>query len=72
MSWWYFHIIDNKVVLANPDDFKSRPKDANPSNGNPYTPWYQTEEHQDVTHIHIKANDYESAFKKAKLLMCNN
>tara|TARA_Y100000310_G_C20574606_1_gene759821 strand:- start:569 stop:718 length:150 start_codon:yes stop_codon:yes gene_type:complete len=45
--------------------FKSRPKDANPDQGNPHTPWYQVEKHSDENHVHIKARTKEEALSIA-------
>ena len=65
-KWWYFEFDENgNLRLANKNDFKHRPSDANPDGGNPYTPWYQTEDHYNDDHIHIKAINYSVAFKKA-------
>lgn len=65
-KWWYFEFDENSNLrLANKNDFKHRPSDANPDQGDPYTPWYQTEDHYNDDHIHIKAINYSVAFKKA-------
>ena len=65
--WWYFKFNEKGgLYLADKSDFKNRPSDANPDQGNPYTPWHQTDDHYDEHHIHIKAINYSEAFKKAK------
>ena len=56
-----FQVIDPKSIGARPDD-------ANPCLGNPYTPWYQTEEHLDEEHVHIRAQDVHHAEARAKKL----
>jgi hypothetical protein len=65
-KWWYFEFDENgDIRLADKNIFKYRPEDANPSEGNPYTPWYELEDHHNDEHIHIKAMDYSIAFRKA-------
>jgi hypothetical protein len=65
-KWWYFEFDENRnLCLANKNKFKHRPSDANPDQGNPYTPWYELEDHHNDDHIHIKAINYSAAFKKA-------
>ena len=65
-KWWYFEFDKNRNLrLADKNDFKHRPSDANPDQGNPYTPWYELEDHYNNEHIHIKAINYSAAFKKA-------
>ena len=64
--WWYFEFSkDGNLRLADKSKFKYRPEDANPSEGNPYTPWYELEDHHNDEHIHIKAINYPVALKKA-------
>ena len=66
-KWWYFEFDENRNLhLADKNNFKHRPSDANPNQENPYTPWYQTNDHYDDHHIHIKAINYSKALKKAK------
>ena len=67
--WWYFHRDENDLILASDSDFDERPVDANYDQGNPHTPWYQTNEHFDEDHIHVYAPTYQSAYKKALSLL---
>ena len=69
MRWWYFERDEVDLVLVSDAYFEERPLDANPSNGNPHTPWYQHEHHFDEHHVHVYASDYQSAYKKAKLII---
>jgi hypothetical protein len=65
-KWWYFiKNDDDTLTLAPKEMFKSRPKDANPDNGNSYTPWYQLKNHLDEYHVHIKATTKEEALSIA-------
>ena len=69
-KWWYFEFNENgSLRLANKNKFKHRPSDANPDQGNPYTPWYQVKDHYDNDHIHIKATNHSMAFKKANAIL---
>ena len=65
MKWWYFERDGVDLVLVSDAYFEERPLDANPSNGNPHTPWYKNQNHFDDEHVHVKASNYEAAYKKA-------
>lgn len=67
MKWWIFKIVFDTLLLE--VNHPKRPSDANPSNGDPATPWYQTEEHWDESHIHILANNESEAVHKAYQIM---
>ena len=69
IRWWYFHREDGALVLAVDSDFPDRPIDANDDEGNPHTPWYQTKEHFDEDHVHVRAAKYETAINKALKLL---
>jgi hypothetical protein len=72
-EWWYFELDeDDNLRLADKNKFKHRPSDANPDQGNPYTPWYELEDHYNDEHIHIKAVNYPRALKKAIQIKENN
>ena len=68
-KWWYFHVrkvgTQIRISLADPTAFEPRPEGAHPDHGNPYTPWYRTEDHIDDIHIHIKAVSETAARAKA-------
>jgi len=66
--WWYFRIESGSLVLAEPSEFQERPLDANPCDGNVFTPWYNLEDHADNVHAHVKADTYSEALEKATLL----
>lgn len=69
MRWWFFHRKNDVLTLAVDKDFPNRPSDANPSLGNSHTPWYQTKDHFDEYHVHLRAAKYETAIKKAYKLL---
>lgn len=73
LRWFYVSIKrDNKGApvfeVPTSDFFKKRPDGANPSRGNPHTPWHKIEEHIDLTHAHIYAESEEHAKTRAKTL----
>lgn len=65
MKWYYFAIEGGALCLVGDEFFDGRPVDANECGGNPHTPWYQTEDHYDSKHIHIRAANTECALIKA-------
>jgi hypothetical protein len=70
MEWWIFKIQDGEVNLMTVEELPPRPSDARePENGDPYTPWYELQEHWDDEHIHIKAPSKEVAEIKAKNIL---
>jgi hypothetical protein len=65
-AWFFFLVTEDGVTLCPPSEMAPRPADAQPDHGNPYTPWYQTVEHWDADHIHIKALSTYTAVERAK------
>jgi len=65
MIWYYFAIEDGALCLVGDEFFSDRPAHANECGSNPHTPWYQTEDHYDSNHIHIRAANAECALIKA-------
>lgn len=73
VRWYYVSVRigeDGEPVfrVAEPASLGKRPKGANPCLGNPYTPWYRTDEHLDESHVHIRAQDVYHAEKRARIL----
>ena len=73
MNWFHVSVEigfdgSRTFKITDPDDLEDRPKDANPEKGNPYTPWYQKEEHIDENHVHIYAQNAIHAIMRAKQL----
>lgn len=64
-TWWLYDITEGGPVLADPEKMPQRPSGARPSGGNPYTPYYKSEEHYDALHIHILARGRYNADAKA-------
>lgn len=69
MTWYYFEIKEDSVSLVDDDYFGHRPSDANDCGGNPHTPWYQTQDHWDEDHIHIRAANADQALIKAMSIL---
>jgi len=69
MSWYYFIRNGNNIVPLKPERLPPRPKDANPDNGDPFTPWYELGDHWDEEHIHIRASSPKEAARKANDLI---
>ena len=55
MRWYYFIRNGNNIVPMKPERLPARPHDANPDNGDPFTPWYEAKDHWDDDHVHIRA-----------------
>lgn len=69
MRWYYFIRADNKLLpRRDGGHVPRRPADANPDNGDPLTPWYETTDHLDDEHIHVLAESSEDAADKARTL----
>lgn len=64
MKWYIFLVHAQGVTLET--EVVPRPLDARPAHGDPFTPWYKTEEHYDEEHIHIQAPSFLEAVKKAE------
>ena len=71
MQWFYFKRIGKKLLPMNPlaKYLPPRPSDANPDNGDILTPWYETEDHFDDEHVHVKENSLERALERAHALI---
>lgn len=64
MKWFIFLVHTHGFTLET--EIVPRPLDARPALGDPFTPWYQTEEHYDEEHIHIQAPSLADALEKAE------
>lgn len=62
---WFIFIVDPEGIHLE-TKVEPRPADARPDNGDPFTPYYKTEEHYDNRHIHIKGSSLEEALTRAK------
>ena len=65
MRWYYFIRNGDRLVMAKHYQIPVRPEDANPDNGDPLTPWYETKAHFDENHVHVRASCDEEATKIA-------
>jgi hypothetical protein len=63
MIWYIFLLNTGEPVLDTV--VAPRPESANPPVGGPFTPWFDTEDHWDQRHIHIKADSESAARAKA-------
>lgn len=71
MQWFYFKRFGKKLTPLTPlaKYLPPRPLDANPDNGDLLTPWYETEDHFDEEHVHVRGGSLEEALKKAYALI---
>ncbi len=71
MTWFYFKRLGNNLVPLSPQEkyLPPRPEGANPDNGDLLTPWFETEDHFDEEHVHVRAKDLEAARRKANSLL---
>lgn len=73
MPWFIYDISGERVRLVQPSDLPERPSDAAPANGDPFTPYYKTEDHYDEEHVHLFAKSRGDAlFKLNKILREKN
>lgn len=66
--WYYFQVTSSGLRLVPDWWFPPRPADAQPSNGNPHTPWHLEVSHVDATHAHIFASSEAEARLEAHKL----
>jgi hypothetical protein len=69
MPWFYFVRREGKLHPLNPRVLPPRPRDANPTDGDPLTPWYSYADHFDSEHVHVFSEDLEGALRRAELLL---
>jgi hypothetical protein len=69
--WYYFIRKGDRLIMKNRDWAPPRPDDANPDNGDPLTPWYETTNHFDENHVHIRAASESEANRIASQLIRN-
>lgn len=69
MPWFYFKRRGEELCPVTPRKFPSRPRDANPANGDPLTPWYTYADHYDSEHVHVYSENSEEALTKARNLL---
>ena len=67
--WYYFIRNGDNIVPMEPERLPPRPHDANPDNGDPFTPWYETADHWDDDHVHICATSPKAAAQIAANLI---
>ena len=67
--WYYFIRNGDNIVPMKPERLPARPHDANQDHGDPFTPWYETTDHIDSEHIHIRAASDSEAAALAKLML---
>ena len=67
--WYYFVRDGQRMVLKKRTMNTKRPDDANPDNGDPLTPWYETTNHFDEHHVHVRAATEAEATRLAGLLI---
>lgn len=73
LRWYHITVFEDVLgqvdfKLTDIDDIGQRPVDALPACGNPYTPWYNTEEHLDEEHVHLYAQNAQHALMRARAL----
>lgn len=68
---WFIFLVDPEGIRLE-TEVAPRPADARPDNGDPFTPYYKTEEHYDTRHIHIRAETVEEAITRAEDIYANN
>ena len=68
-QWYYFIRDEHRMILAKRRMIPKRPDDANPDNGDPFTPWYETTNHYDDTHVHVRAASEAEANRVAEELI---
>jgi hypothetical protein len=71
---WYYIIRGTEFMVLRGDQMRvpSRPFNANPANGDPLTPWYETKNHYDEHHIHVRASSEKEAGKIGRNLISRN
>ena len=70
MERWYYFVRDGqRMVLKKRTMNTMRPDDANPDNGDPLTPWYETTNHFDDHHVHVRAASDTEAIRVAQGLI---
>ncbi|MAF79895.1 hypothetical protein CL629_02320 [bacterium] len=74
---WYYVAVEAdrfgcvSFAVVHSAKIPKRPENANLSNGNPHTPWFQKEEHVDEHHVHLKAQSVHGAERMAKVMYEN-
>lgn len=69
MPWFYFARQGEKLLQVSPRKLPERPRDAHPSEGDPFTPWYETRDHFDSEHVHVFGEDLSEALQIAHRLL---
>jgi hypothetical protein len=69
MPWFIYDISGDRVWLLKPSDLPERPTNAAPANGDPFTPYYETEDHYDDEHVHLFAKSRSEALFKLNALL---
>ena len=69
MPWFYFARRGDDLFPVSPRRLPARPRDANPPNGDPLTPWYENMDHYDADHAHVFAEDLDEALRRAQSLL---
>jgi hypothetical protein len=68
-QWYYFVRNGDRITPKTRAWSPPRPEDANPDNGDPLTPWYETTDHYDDTHVHVRAASEAEATRIAITLI---
>ena len=72
MRWYYFVRNGDRIAPKNRAWTPPRPEDANPDNGDPLTPWYETVNHYDDNHVHVRAASESEAVRIANRLIASD